>query len=69
VRNEVREAHRTTRAAQGRHQPHATAARAHVDLRPRLATPRLATPCLATPRLATPRLPTPRLTATQCAIG
>ena len=43
VCHEVREAHRTVRAAQCRHQPRATAARAHVDLHPCLATYRLAT--------------------------
>ena len=59
MRHEVREAHRTARATQRRHQPGATAARAHVDPHPRLATHRLATVRIVG-RHATVRPPPPR---------
>ena len=60
MRHEVREAHRTARATQRRYKPGATAARAHVDPHPRLATHRLATH-RTTLRLATRRLATVRI--------
>ena len=64
VCHEVREAHCTIRTAQRRHQPRTTAARACVDLRPRLATHHLAPHSLTTRRLATHRL-----TTAHCAVG